>query len=110
MERENSLNELFDDDLLEIINIGFKELCKNDKDFVKMRAEKCELATKNKNIDTVCYEKQVIPLNTEDVKDLVKWIKYRDELEVKYEKQMIYMGIRIAYMMFNNAGLIKTEL
>ena len=110
MEREMSLNELFDDDILTITTIAFKELCKNDKDFVKMRTEKCELSTKNKNINAVCYDKEVIPLNTEDVKDQIKWIEYRDELELKYEKQMLYIGIRVAYMMFNNAGLLKTKL
>ena len=110
MEREMSLTELFEDDILTITTIAFKELCKNDKDFVKMRAEKCELATKNKNINTVCYEKEVIPLNTEDVKDLVKWIEYRDELELKYEKQMLYIGIRVAYMMFKNSGLLKEKI
>ena len=110
MEREMSLNELFNDDLLSIVNIAFKELCKKDKDFVKMRTEKCELVTNNKNLDTVCYEKQVIPLNPDDVKDLIKWIEYRDELELKYEKQMLYIGIRVAYMLFNNAGLLKNKV
>lgn len=110
MEREMSLNELFNDDLLSIIDIGFRELCKNDKDFLNLHNQRKNIVTNNKNIDAVCYEKEVIPLNAEDVKDLIKWLDYKDELDLKYEKKMIYMGIRIAYMMFNNAGLLKTEL
>ena len=110
MEKEMSLTELLDDDLLTIINIAFKELCVNDKDFLKMRTEKCKLVTNNKNIDMVCDEKKVIPLNAEDVKDLIKWIKYKDELELKYRKQMIFMGIKVAYIIFKNSGLLNNEI
>ncbi len=106
----NKLNELLEENFWEIANIATNELYETNSEFIELQEKVLKVDHRNRNISYVCNEFQPKSLDKRDVEDIIEYLKYKSEEEIIYQKKMLLMGIRIAYIMINKIGLLKDEL
>lgn len=107
MNNEDKLEEILKEDLCSIYNYIYGELHNTNGEFIRLRNELCDFLNKNPKINDVCYEGIIKSLDKKDVKALMKWLKYKEKEYSIYEEQLLYTGIRIAYMIFKKSNILK---
>ena len=107
MSVEEQLNEIFDEDFFSVLNIICGQLNKKDGEYRKAIDKCIEILDKNKRVRLVCDMRKPVPLSKNDVKLLIKYMDAEEEENLAYQKDLLCMGFRIAYMVFDKAGMLR---
>ncbi len=109
MDIDEKLSELFNEEFFNVLNIICGELNKKDSNYVRVINKSIDILDQNKRLMLVCDRKKAVPLSKNDVKSLIKYMEYDEEENLIYQRSLLYTGFRIAYMIFNNAGMLKSK-
>ena len=104
---EEQLKEMFNEDFFTILNIICEQLNRKDGEYKKAINKCIDILDENKRVRLVCDMKKPVPLSKNDVKLLIKYMDAEEEENLAYQKGLLYMGFKIAYMIFDNAGMLK---
>ncbi len=107
MNIEEKIKELLEEDFYKITDIVFKDLYDNNKEFIKLRNNINKLLDKYPHISSIYNKDLTYKFSKEEINALKKYLKYKKREEEIYQEQLLYTGVRVAYIVFKKAGMIK---
>ena len=108
MDLDNELKELLDRDFYNIYDIVYEKLCDDEK-FCKIRNNINKILDKYPKVNDVCLEEKNYILDESEIDGLIKYLKYKKEENELYEEKLLYTGVRLAYIIFKKADMLKEE-
>ena len=107
MDVDMKFEELFDDDFFNALNIACEELSKKGSRYTKAINRCISILNENKRVRIVCDQKKAIPLSKNDVKILIEYMDAENEENLAYQKTLLCIGFRAAYLIFKKTGMLK---
>ncbi len=104
---DEQIKEIFNENFFNILNIICGQLNRKDGEYKKAINKCIDILDSNKRVRLVCDMKKAVPLSKNDVKLLIKYMDAEEEENLAYQQGLLYIGFRIAYMIFDNAGMLK---
>jgi hypothetical protein len=106
-DNENSnLIERIDNIFIEIYEDVYKDLCKNNREFIEMEQEAKKLQEDFPLIAEVIEEKGEVSLSVEECRALARCIKLQDRIEDIEYKQLYYRGHTDCFSYLKKIGAI----
>ena len=108
MDLDDKLKELLDRDFYNIYDIVYEKLCDDEK-FCKIRNNINKILDKYPKVNDVCLEEKNYILDESEIDGLIRYLKYKKEENELYEEKLLYTGVRLAYIIFRKADMLKDE-
>ena len=81
----------------------------NDEKFRKIRNNINNILEEYPKVNDVCLEGNNLVLDEDEISALIKYLKYKREESKLYEEKLLYTGVRLAYIIFKKADILKEE-
>ena len=108
MNLDKELKELLDRDFYNIYDIVYEKLCDDEK-FCKIRNNINKILDEYPKVNDVCLEGKSSILSEEEIDALVRYLNYKKEENELYEEKLLYTGVRLAYIIFKKADMLKEK-
>ena len=108
MDIDEKLKKLVERDFYNIYDIVYEKLCSN-KEFKKIRNDIHKVLKDYPKVSDVCLEGKSINLSKTETRALIKYLKCKREENELYDEQLLYMGVKLAYIIFKKADMLKEE-
>ena len=108
MDLDKELKELLDRDFYNIYDIVYEKLCDDEK-FCKIRNNINKILDEYPKVNDVCLEGKNTILSESEIDALVRYLNYKREENELYEEKLLYTGVRLAYIIFRKADMLKEK-
>ncbi len=108
MDIDNKLKELLDSDFYNIYDIVYEKLC-SKKEFKTLRNNINKILEEYPKVSDVCLDERNSILSESEINALIRYLKYKREENELYEEQLLYIGVKLAYIIFKRADMLKDE-
>ncbi len=108
MNLDEKLEELLDRDFYNIYDIVYEKLCRDEK-FLEIRNNINKILEEYPSISDVCLEGKNTIFDESEIDALVRYLNYKREENELYEEKLLYTGVRLAYIIFKKADMLKEK-
>ena len=90
-----------------IIDEMYNDLIHNDKKYIYNYNKLCDILENNPNLAKIIEYREPVSLSDDDVKALIDYFNCLDNIRIKENKKIFYIGGRHTYLFMKNANLIN---